>query len=208
MTTRTDLTDALVRADIKTAREALFARRRAGDSVAALCDGPISEALHQVGERWKHGPQGILIEHQTTIACIQILVYLRISLMMEPAGPVAIGGTPAGDEFQVASMMAGLVLSSEDWNATNLGPNLPVNVFVEAIRMYRPRLIWISFNANKPAQGFVQAWKPLLTEAERTGATIITGGRAFPAGAEDQSSCVKYLPDMQALAMWAKSHAK
>lgn len=207
--TRHDLTSALIEANMTKAREALFASRQAGESVAALCDGPIAEALRRVGERWKHGPEGIVIEHQTTVACIEALALLRYGLFPKGDRTVAIGGTPAGDLYQVATMMAGLVAIAEGINAVNLGPNVPLDVLVKAIRMYKPAFVWLSFTEMEPGRAYIASWRPLLAEVEERKIPLIVGGQSFPGSATAESTCVHYLPTMVSFADWvrARQHA-
>lgn len=199
-TSHVDLYHALIDADMERAGEALFAAIDEGDSVAALCDGPIAHALEEVGKQWEHGAEGILNEHRSTIVCIQLLVQFRMRLPPGRGHPLAIGGTPAGDSYQLASMMAAMIFKSEGWDDINLGPNVTVEAYVSAIRAYQPAAVWISFNVEEPAACFVREWKPVLEAAEQAGITIFVGGRAFPAGAEAASRCLRYLPNMESLA--------
>lgn len=196
-----DIAQALLDADIGTARGALFAAMDRGDSVGELCDGPIAGALHNVGERWKHGEEGIISEHQTTVVAIELLVYLRMRL---PIGggesPVAIGGTPGGDVYQLPSMMVGAIFASEGWREINFGPDVTVSAYVSSIQLHRPSAMWISFSVDEAALRFVENWKPLLEEAEHSGVTLFVGGRAFPPGAVNDNPCLHYQPNMQALA--------
>lgn len=204
ITTRNDLTSALIDANMTKAREALFARRQAGDSFAALCDGPITEALRRIGERWRHGPEGIVIEHRTTVACIQVLAHLRYSLLPKDDQGIAIGGTPAGDSYQVATMMVGLVAVAEGVNAVNLGPNLPLDCLVKAIRMYDPAFVWLSFTATEASREFIRSWRPLLAEVEERQIPLVVGGQSFPGSAIPDSACIHYLPTMESFAEWVR----
>src|SRR5690606_477749 len=60
------LLDYLVEGDVVGARGWLLARYLAGSTIAQLCDGPIREAMHALGELWEHDEGGIFIEHRGT----------------------------------------------------------------------------------------------------------------------------------------------
>lgn len=194
------IAQALLDADSETARRSLFAAMDRGDSVGELCDGPIAGALHDVGERWKHGEEGILIEHRTTLAAIELLVYLRMRSASGRRSPVAIGGTPGGDVYQLPSMMASVIFGSEGWGGINLGPDVTMKAYVSSIQLHRPSAMWISFSVDEAALRFIETWKPLLEEAEQFEVTLFVGGRAFPPGADKENPCLHYQPNMRALA--------
>lgn len=202
-----DLCQALLDADLDQARTSLLAALDEGDSVAAICDGPITRAMHIVGERWKHGTEGILIEHQATLACIHLLAYYGMRLPRVAEGPVAVGGTPAGDSYQVASMMVGLVFKAEGWASINLGPDVTVDAYQSAIRLYRPTAVWIACSVEDPAAELVLGWQPLLQEAERSRTSILVGGRAFPSHAKKASPWVHYLPNMESVVQFIRKQA-
>lgn len=102
-------------------------------------------------------------------------------------------------------MMAGLILASEGWTDTNLGPDLTVESFAEAIRVYHPSLIWISFNVVEAGRKFTQKWKPFLRDAEKAEVQIIVGGRAFPEEAAAESACITHLSSMEDFARWLQA---
>ncbi len=84
----------------------------------------------------------------------------------------------------------------------NLGPDLPVEAYATAIRLYHPSFVCISFNVAEAAQNFTQGWELLLIEAQRAEISIVVGGRAFPRNAAADLACVQHLPNMEALAAW------
>ncbi len=129
------------------ARGLLMARYLAGESIAALADGPIMTAMARLGELWQHDPRGVFIEHRATDCCLQAVTNLR-SLFEPPAdGPIAVGGAPGGDPYLLPSMLAAAVLASEGLRAVNLGPDTPIASLRHAIAHHRPRLVWLSLSS-------------------------------------------------------------
>jgi excisionase family DNA binding protein len=74
-----------------------------GRSVAEICDGPIRLALQRIGELWRHGPEGIFIEHRATEVCAQAINQLRATLQPGPSAVSARGrGTASCDSSTAA----------------------------------------------------------------------------------------------------------
>lgn len=142
---------ALVRAlhegDAGTVAARLHADHRAGASIAALCDGPIRRAMHAIGKLWQHDPDGVVIEHRATDACLQALASLRTSIEPRPGAPVALGGAPEDDPYLVPSAMAALVLAIAGFRTINLGADTPTHALYRAVAHHRPQLIWLSASA-------------------------------------------------------------
>lgn len=124
-----------------------------GASLAQIFDGPMQQSLRELGELWRHDARGILIEHRATDVCLAALGQLR-QLLPTPAGdaPVAVGGTPPGDRYLLASMMAGIVLADAGFRDINFGPETPLDSLATAAEDHKATLVWLSVGLidNKP----------------------------------------------------------
>ena len=109
----------------------------AGHGVAEICDGPLTAAMHHIGDLWNHDQAGVFIEHRATDLCIGALHQLRLLLPERPQGaPVAIGGALSGDTYTIPSLMAATVLAAEGYQEVNLGPQTPAHVLsLAAVRL-------------------------------------------------------------------------
>jgi excisionase family DNA binding protein len=171
--------DAVIRAlhegDAGAVAARLHADHRAGASIAALCDGPIRRAMHAIGELWQHDPEGVVIEHRATDACLQALGSLRTAIDAPPDAPVALGGAPEDDPYLLPSAMAALVLAIAGFRTINLGADTPTHALYRAVDHHRPQLIWISASAPlvlaqaHDLAGFLTSLPPEIT--------AIVGGR-------------------------------
>lgn len=137
----------LQRGDARAARGWVLARYLEGEPIAALCDGPIKNAMHAIGERWKHEPDGVFVEHRATDACIQALAHLRSTFDPPLDAPIAIGATPEDDPYLLPSFMCATVIAAEGMRAINLGPDTPVSALQQAYDAAQPRLVWVSASA-------------------------------------------------------------
>jgi excisionase family DNA binding protein len=144
------LAAAILDGDALAVTARIHADQRAGASIAELCDGPIRRAMHAIGDLWQHDPDGIVIEHRATDACVQALSSLRAAIPSQPDAPIALGGAPEDDPYVLPSAMAALVLALEGFRAINLGPDTPTSAFHRAVLWHRPALVWVSATAPLP----------------------------------------------------------
>lgn len=158
------------------ARGLLIGRYLAGESVAALADGPIAGAMRRIGELWQHDPRAVFIEHRATDVCLQAVTHLR-ALFEPPAdGPVAVGGAPGGDPYLMPSMLVAMVLAAEGLRPINLGPDTPVASLRHAIAHHRPRLVWLSVS-SAVGTGIDDEAAVMARELATAQRALVIGGR-------------------------------
>lgn len=158
------------------ARGLLIGRYLAGDTVAALADGPIRSAMTRIGELWQHDPRGVFVEHRATDCCLQAVNHLR-GLIEAPAdGPLAVGAAPGHDPYLLPSMLAAAVLASEGMRTVNLGADTPIASLRHAIAHHRPRLVWLSVSSPCPPTLDGEA-DEMARELEAAKVALVLGGR-------------------------------
>jgi len=167
--------------DAPAARALLLALYVSGWPVAALCDGPMRVALERIGTLWQHGPAGIVVEHRATDTSVRALAEMR-TLVTPPAdgAPAALGAAPSGDPYLLPSLMAAAVLADVGFRDHNLGPEVPLAVLGEAAARYRPRIVWLAMSVPQDDARFTESVVELAGRLERSGATLILGGRGAP----------------------------
>ncbi len=165
----------LVEGDAVSARAWLLGRYLGGETVAALCDGPVREAMHQIGELWQHDEEGIFIEHRATDTCIQALAELRTTFEPPPNAPFAIGAAPEDDPYLLPAFMAAMTCAAAGMRSINLGPDTPVSALVRAVARYKPALVWVSASVAMPAEQALALEQFLLDQQAPTVALV--GGR-------------------------------
>jgi excisionase family DNA binding protein len=170
------LADCLLDGDALAARGWLMARYLEGVTIAELADGPIREAMHALGELWRHDDRGVFVEHRGTDACLQAVVQLRSLMPAVPAkAPIALGGAPAGDPYLLPSQLAAMTAIEAGMAAINLGPDTPPEAMEHAIATHRPALVWLSITtAPTPARARALArWLATLPVSIK----IVVGGQ-------------------------------
>jgi excisionase family DNA binding protein len=152
----------------------------AGWSVSAIADGPIREVLSRVGQLWQHAEWGIIVEHRATDICLQGLNMLRTFLPPRRGGaPVALGGAGGEDPYILPSLVAAVALADCGFNEINLGPLTPGRVLANAIAHYSPAIVWFSLSKAPKAEEVLAELALIRDAAEKAGAEVVAGGRAF-----------------------------
>jgi len=192
---RRAVVDALKEGHAACFRGYLLSRFLEGQSVAELCDGPVTHGLYEIGELWRHNLGGIVVEHRATDICIEALNHLRAMLPPpEPDAPVAIGGAGPDDPYILPSLMASLVLMSLGWRAVNLGANTPLDALALAAEETGAQLVWLSLSvipdnpenqaSTRHAETHHRLERQIRTLVDRLAtlpARLVLGGRGAPA---------------------------
>ncbi len=155
----------------------LLSAYTAGTSLAELFDGPLREALEQIGTMWKDNGTGIFLEHRATEICQQAIHLMRLMFSPDEGAPAAIGGAIPGDRYLLPSLMATTVLLSEGYGAINLGPDTPYESLDQAVRQYTPRVVWISASVVKNPEGASKELAWLFRRYTQDGIICVLGGR-------------------------------
>jgi methanogenic corrinoid protein MtbC1 len=128
-----------------------------------VVDGPLRTALSRIGERWQHAEAGIFEEHRAHEISMQSLRQLAL-LLPEPhdAAPTALGGSPEGDPYVLASLAVALMLTDVGFRATNLGAHTPSAALLQAAETLDPAIAWISATSADNPSGARQQVLELL----------------------------------------------
>ncbi len=183
------LRQALLEGREEVVRAVVVSQYLDGTPPAAICDGPIANAMREIGELWPRDPKGVVIEHRATALCVQALGLARALVPLPREGaPAAVGGAPPGDPYLLPSLMSAFVLAAEGWRATNLGPNLPFEALAFAAEEERAELAWLSVSDEIAAPRLAQEIAPLAERLTLSGTRLVVGGRALPRALETQDA--------------------
>jgi excisionase family DNA binding protein len=199
------LVDAISDGQAELARGLVLSMYLGGRSVAEICDGPVTRAMHGVGDLWKHSSTGIIIEHRAMDICLQALNQLR-ALLPSPAdaAPIATGGTPEGDPYLLPTLMAATVLAAEGWREENLGPSLPLELMTEAARKHQADLLWLSVSVELPTDVLAAQIVELGAKLAGMDVVLAVGGRMLPPRPMILKQNVNVIGSMSELAAFAR----
>lgn len=199
------LVEAISSGKADLARGLVLSMYLGGRSVGEICDGPLTRAMHGVGDLWKHSDVGILIEHRATDVVAQSLHQLRGLLPpVREDAPVATGGTSEEDPYMIATLMAATVLAAEGWREENLGPQVPLELMAQAAERHGASLVWLSFNIEQLAEKIAPQVVELAAKLVPLGAALVVGGRMLPPRPMILTENVNIAGSMSELAAFAR----
>lgn len=161
------------------ARGLILSLYLAGQSVAAIADGPIRLALQRLGEMWKHDSAGIFLEHRATEICVQAVQHLGLLMQPHAGDLVAVGGGAVRDPYLLPTLLASTALRSEAVQTVNLGPNTPFEALHEAVQQHRPALVWLSVSHVEEPRKLEQELARFAGLLADAGVMFVLGGQAL-----------------------------
>ncbi len=168
---------SLLKGDWKLCRQIILELYLREYDLPTLGDRVISPAMAHIGTLWESHEAEVYQERRACDICLRILHELA-GLLVEPpeSAPLALGGTPAGDAYLLATTLVELVLRDAQWRALSLGNNIPLASFAAAIRDRRPRMVWFSISHLQDTPYFLQEFDRLYEEFGQE-VLFVIGGR-------------------------------
>ncbi|EMI52680.1 DNA binding domain-containing protein, excisionase family [Rhodopirellula sallentina SM41] len=171
--------DALARGEFETCRGLLYEMVDEGASRSQAAECLIADAMHGVGKAWQCEEIDVYQERRACDVALRLIFDLNSSLppVAEDA-PVAIGGSPMCDPYQLPTALVELTLREVGWKATSLGNQLPLESFIQATVDCRPHLVWLSVSSIDDEDTFV-ARQNRMAESLADDVVLLVGGRAL-----------------------------
>jgi len=201
----TQLAEALIAGDEELSRRIVYDLYLAEHDLGRLCDRVLARSFELIGHRWECGQLEMFQERRGCRIAERVFDGLR-SLIRTPAedAPRAIGGSPSGDQYDLPTQMAELVLRDSGWNAVSLGINLPFDSYAAAIRLHRPRLFWLSCSHIEDEAALLRGYREFYDEFGAEVAVVV-GGRALHGSLRREMKYAAYCDGMQHLAAFAQT---
>jgi MerR family transcriptional regulator, light-induced transcriptional regulator len=204
-TAKRPLVEALINGDDETTRQIVINLYLDDVRISRISDELLAPAFHEVGSLWQCGDIEVYRERRACRICVRVLHELR-ALLSPPraSGPVALGGTPEGDIYEVPTTMIELVLRQSGWQASSLGSSLPFSTLAAAIRENRPRLFWLSVSHIADEAQFLREYDELYEVAgDRT--ALVVGGRALVEPLRKQMRYAAFCDNLQHLEAFVRT---
>ncbi|HSD47275.1 MAG TPA: B12-binding domain-containing protein [Pyrinomonadaceae bacterium] len=180
LTSSVRFTELLLKGDEKEAAAQLIHAYMEGQSLVALFDKTITEAMHEVGKLWSRGTITVADEHLASRVVLSALQGLRsVVVPAGPAGMKAICCGIEGDLHELPVHLAEIILEIEGWDTRNLGPNTPLFSLREMVTQQRPQLVCISARSIADLDRATSEYVQLRKVTARLGASVVIGGEGF-----------------------------
>lgn len=181
------LATLLLEGETPAARALLVSQFSAGRALDEILDRLVGPAMAHVGTLWATRAIDVYQEHLATQRAWRLLAELR-RLLAAPLddAPLALGGAPEGDPYLLPTLMAELTLRESGWRTLNLGPDVPLASFCEAIAHHDPRLVWLSVTSLEVRPMFFGDYPTLLAAAAARGTAVALGGQGLMPALRDR----------------------
>ncbi|PHQ36767.1 helix-turn-helix domain-containing protein [Rhodopirellula bahusiensis] len=171
--------DSLAEGDEPSCRELMSKKIDLGCTRSEAAESLITDAMHGFGEAWDSNVLDVYQERRGCEIAMRLIYELRSEIPPPSSdAPIAIGGAPEGDPYQLPTMLVELALREVGWNATSLGNDLPMESFVQAAHDYDPHMVWMSVSSVSEPGMFVAAQNQ-LAESLGEDVPLLIGGRAL-----------------------------
>ena len=198
---------ALLRGDASEARTLIRRACESGIALETLADEIVAPVMHRVGRDWESSKIDVWHEHRASEICRTALNELLGELQPRVGHrrPLAVGCAVEGDQSQLSTLLAQLVLLEAGWNAVNLGPNTPFSSLTLAIKELHPRLVWLSASHLVDANKFIRGDRDFYRESERAGVPVAVGGYALTEAVRSRMPYTTYGDGLTHLAAFART---
>lgn len=206
---RSPLTQALTDGRDAECHRILFDRYLAGAGVVELFEQLVTPAMHELGDLWTCGTIDVFHERRACEIVSRLIHDLR-AMMPRPSAdaPLAIGGAPAGDNYQLATNMVEMTLHDAGWKAESMGSDIPFASLLAAAEEKQPDLMWMSLTSSGSDSGQAAAdlRDKLVAFAERLPekARLVVGGRAVEQSALESAGRVTVCRSLRDLVSFAE----
>jgi methanogenic corrinoid protein MtbC1 len=186
--------------------QSFYARNR---SFAQVADLFIASAFRRLGERWNCGEVEIYQERRGCEICGRLINdFLKLIPEAPANAPLALGGTPSGDNYSLPTRLIDLVLRECSWRTMNLGSNLPLTTIAAAVNEHQPRLVWLSVSHLPQPDQFADEFAQFRASVPDD-LMIVIGGRALTDDLRPKLSYTAHCDNMQQFAAFATAlHGK
>ena len=175
------------------------------ESFALVADEFIAATMTEIGDAWDCGKLEVYQERRACEICARLLHEFRRLIPSAPENaPLALGGTPAGDHYTLATQVVETVLRESHWRSVNLGSNLPLETFVAAVREQKPRMLWLSISHYDDEARFIADYENMRKQLPDD-LIIVLGGRALNDRLRPKLKFTGHCDSMQHLAEFAQA---
>lgn len=196
---------ALVEGDLGRCRAIVMNWYAKTECVGSLADELVADTMQALGDQWDCGQLEIYQERRGCEICSRLVhEFERLIPAVPSNAPLAIGGSPAGDQYSLPTQLAELVLRESGWQAENLGVNLPLETLSTAVWQRRPRLLWLSVSHLEDESNFVASCRRWLTDLPDE-LMVVVGGRALNDRLRPQLNYTAHCDNMVQLGSFARA---
>lgn len=172
------LMEALDKDDFQPVRDLILGSYISGTSLVDLFSDLIVPVLAKLGMEWEYiGDSVIAKEHAFTQVLLESLGALKTLIKPPVSMNFAAGGSPPGDPYRIPTTLVSLTLQDMGFQAINLGPDYPLESFLDYANKHRPKLMWLSVTSESTVPLVKRKIYPLAEALKEIDVLLVVGGR-------------------------------
>lgn len=173
-----EIASAIIRGDAATVTR--LTRKAIESRIAprSVLEGGLLAGMSVIGERFKNGeifvPEVLIAVRAMKAGMTEVEPFLA-ACGIEPVGRFVIG-TVKGDVHDIGKNLVSILLSGAGFDVIDLGVNVPIQKFIEAIRIHRPHIIGMSALLTTTMVQMKTTVDALGKEGLLSGVKVMVGG--------------------------------
>jgi excisionase family DNA binding protein len=202
---KSNFEEALLAGDEAACRRIISAWYSMQGGIASLADSLLCPAFQAIGAQWQCGKADVYQERRACEICCRLIHELR-RVLPEPHAfaPLAMGGTPSGDQYQLPSLMVEMVFRENGWRSIALGSNLPFSSLLSAARKHMPKVFWLSVSHIEDLTTFQTEFDRFSVSLPK-GIILVVGGVALVEDIRKKMAFSSHCDNMLQLSHLARS---
>ncbi len=193
----TAIYEAVVRGDRNAVEAGVKKAIEEGAEPNVILNEGLIKAMDEVGKRFESGEYFVpemLIAARAMKTGVAVLGPHLINSGVKPVGKVVIG-TVAGDLHDIGKNLVGLMLEGAGFEVIDVGTDVSIERFVEAVRNEKPNLLGLSALLTTTMSGMTEVIKKLNENNQRENLKIFIGGAPVTQAFADQIGADGYADD-------------
>jgi len=200
------LLDAVIKGDIKTAKEETLKAVDAGQNAQEILDQGLIEAMNVVGDKFSKGaifvPQ-MLRSAKTMQECVAALKPHFQEDAMTTKGKIVIG-TVKGDLHDIGKNLVGMMLAGAGFSIIDLGVDVAPEAFVDKIKEAKADILGMSALLSTTMPSMTETIKALVDSGQRDAVKVMIGGAPVTRKFAEDIGADSYAPDAGAAVLETK----
>jgi DNA-binding transcriptional MerR regulator/methylmalonyl-CoA mutase cobalamin-binding subunit len=145
--------------------------------VPAFLDQVVAPLLRAIGHGWAVRSVTVAQEHMATAVVRRVLGWILGLYEAGTDAPGIVVATPPGEGHEMGALMVAVSAAAEGWAVTYLGPDLPAEDLLAAVRQTRARAVGISI-VNRRENDTAPALLKEIRAGLPDGVALLVGGAA------------------------------
>lgn len=192
-----DLAQSVIAGDVAKSTQLTKKALEAGVAPLDIINKGLIAGMEVVGERFKKGDMfvpEVLVAARAMNAGLDLIRPLLAESDIRGLGTVVIG-TVKGDLHDIGKNLVAMMMESGGFKVINLGVDVPVEKFVEAVRTHKPQIVGMSALLTTTMLVMRDVIAALKESGLREGVKVMIGGAPVTADYAKEIGADGYAPD-------------